>query len=183
MNVCPDDIFWIPEPFTTKLGMVMHHYEPDFLSKSGFVVFKVKVTVKDNIIKMWLFNMLSELLILLQVNLVWWHITVRWIVFLKAWIALLQSRSGSQKKLRIPVNVHLNDISSAAEPSVTKLGVVLQHHGPKYHARRLVCYLQVQDHSESSFDQIWLFLSYLLNCWSFCNHIWVVHYHKLERLL
>ena len=33
MNVCPDDIFWIAEPFTAKLGMVMHHYEPDCLPK------------------------------------------------------------------------------------------------------------------------------------------------------
>ena len=33
VNVCPNDIFWIAEPFTTKLGMVMHHYEPDCLSK------------------------------------------------------------------------------------------------------------------------------------------------------
>ena len=32
MNECPD-IFWIAEPFTTILGMVMHHYEPDCLSK------------------------------------------------------------------------------------------------------------------------------------------------------
>ena len=33
LNVCPDDIFWIAEPFTTKLGLVVHHYEPDCLSK------------------------------------------------------------------------------------------------------------------------------------------------------
>ena len=33
INVCPDGIFWIAEPFTTKLGMVMHHYEPDCLSE------------------------------------------------------------------------------------------------------------------------------------------------------
>ena len=163
--------FWITEPFTTKLGMVMHHYEPDFLSKSGFVVFKVKVTVKDNIIKMWLFNMLSELLILLQVNLVWWHIIIRCNVLWKDLIAVVWSRSRSQKRFRIPVNVHLNDISSAAEPSVTKLGMVMQHNGPKYHARRFVSCLQVQGHSEGSFDQIWLFLPYLLNVWSFCNQI------------
>ena len=50
---------------------------------------------------------------------------------------------------------YLNDISSAVEPSVTKHGmVVVQHHGPKYHARRLVSCLQVQGHSEGSFDQI-----------------------------
>ena len=29
--VCPDDIFWVAEPFTTKLGMVMQHCETDFL--------------------------------------------------------------------------------------------------------------------------------------------------------
>ena len=43
------------------------------------------------------------------------------------------------ERFRIPVNVHLNDISSAAEPSVIKLGMVVQRHGPKCHARRLVC--------------------------------------------
>ena len=32
--------------------------------KDWFAVFKVKITVKDNIIKIWLFNMLSGLLIL-----------------------------------------------------------------------------------------------------------------------
>ena len=46
------------------------------------------------------------------------------------------------------------DISSAAELSVIKLGIVMQHHGPKCHARRLVCCLKVQGHSEGSFDQI-----------------------------
>ena len=33
---------------------------------------------------------------------------------------------------------YLNDISSATEPSVTKLGMVMQRHGPEYHARRLL---------------------------------------------
>ena len=51
VNVCSDDIFLNAEPFTTKLGMVMHHYEPDCLQNDWFAVFKVKVTVKDNIIK------------------------------------------------------------------------------------------------------------------------------------
>ena len=144
--------------------------------KDWFAVFKV--TVKSNIIKIWLCNILSELLILLQVNLVWWHIIKRWIVLWKDWSAVLWSRS--QKRFRIPVNVHLSDMSSAAEPSVTKLFMMMQHHGPKYHARRLVCCLQVQGHSEGSFDQIWLFLPNLLNCWSFCNQIWMVHLHELE---
>ena len=81
--------------------------------KDWFGVFKVKVTVMDNIIEIFLFNILSELLILLQVNLVCWHIIIRWIVLWKDWIPLLWPRSNSQKWFRIPVNVHLDDISSA----------------------------------------------------------------------
>ena len=68
----------------------------------------------------------------MQLDLVWWHIIIRWIILWKDWIALLWSMSRSQKRFRIQVNVHLKDISSAAEPSVTKLGMVMQHHGPKW---------------------------------------------------
>ena len=138
--------------------------------KDWFAVFKIKVTVKDNI-KIWLFNILSEQLILLQLSLVWWYIIIRWIVLWKDRIALLWSRSRSQKRSRIPVNVHLDNISSPAEASVTKLGLVMQHHGPKCLARRLVWCLQVQGHSEGPFNQIWLFLPYPLKCWSFCKQI------------
>ena len=75
-------------------------------------------------------------------------------------------------------------LSSAAEPSVTKLGMVMQHHGPKYNARRLVFCLQVRGHSEgcfNHFNQIWLLLLYLLNCQSVCNQIWMVHKKKASR--
>ena len=116
--------------------------------KDWFAVFKVKVTVKDNIIKIWLFSILSELLILLPLNLVCLYIIIRWIVLWKDWIALLWSRSRSQKRFSIWVK---DNISSAAEPSVTKLCMVVQHHGPKCHARKLVCCLQVQGHCEGVF--------------------------------
>ena len=115
--------------------------------KDWFAVFKIKDTVKDNMIKIWLFSIVSELLILLQLSLVWWHILTMMIVLWKDRIALLWSKSRSQKRFRIPVNVHLDDISSAAGPFLTKLGLVMQHHEPKCHARRLVCCLQVQGHS------------------------------------
>ena len=39
--------------------MVMHHYEPDCLKKNWFAICKVKVTVKDNIIEICLFNILT----------------------------------------------------------------------------------------------------------------------------
>ena len=80
VNVDLDDISSAAEPSVTKLGMVMHRYEPDHLSKDWFAGFKVKVTVKDNVIEIWLFNILSELLILLQLNLVLWRIIISQIV-------------------------------------------------------------------------------------------------------
>ena len=52
------------------------------------------------------------------------------------------------EKVKIPVNVHLDKISSTVEPSVTKFGMVMRHQGPECHARRLVCCLQVQGYSE-----------------------------------
>ena len=40
------------------------------------------------------------------------------------------------------------------KPFVTKLGMVMHHHGPECHAKRLVCYLQGQGPSEGSYNQI-----------------------------
>ena len=65
--------------------------------KDWSAVFKIKVTVKNNLVKLWLFGIFSELLFLLQLILVWWHIIIRRIVLWKDWIALLWSRSRSQK--------------------------------------------------------------------------------------
>ena len=139
--------------------------------KDWFAAFKVKVTVMDHIIKVWLSNTFSELLIFLQLNLVWWHIIVGWIVLWKDCIALLWSWSRTQEGFKIPMKVFLDNISSTAEPFVTKLGMVIHHHRPECLVRRLVCCLQGQGHSEGSYNRIGLFLPYLLNCWSFCNQI------------
>ena len=32
----------------------------------------------------------------------------------------------------MPMNVHLNNVSSAAEPSVTKIGIMIHPHGPEF---------------------------------------------------
>ena len=100
-------------------------------------------------------------------------------------IALLWIRSRSQKRFRIPVNVHLNDISSAAEPSVTKLGMVMQHHGPKYHAKRLfpVFKFRVTVRAHLIKEDCFCISQFLsAELLTFCNQIWLVHYHKLEIL-
>ena len=97
-------------------------------------------------------TMSAELLTFLQPDLIGWCIIISWIVLGKDWIVVVKVKVT--EKVQIPVNIHRNDISAAAEPSVTELGMVMQHHGRKGQARRLVCCLQVQGHSENSFDQI-----------------------------
>ena len=72
--------------------------------KDWFAVFKVKVTVKAHIIKIYLLNCWSFR------SFVWWHITISLIVLWKVRISLVWSRSRSQERFKIPVNVHLNDI-------------------------------------------------------------------------
>ena len=70
-------------------------------------------------------------------------------------IGLLCCGQGQlQERFKIPVNVHLDDIFSTAEPFVNKLGMVMHLKGSECHARRLVCYLQGQDHSEGTYDKI-----------------------------
>ena len=135
-----------------------------------FAVFKVKVTGKDYIIKIWpciswTADRFSAKLGLMAHN---YH---KFIVSWKQWTALLWS--GSQGRLKISANVHVDNIASTVESFVTKRGMVMHQYGPECHARRLVCSLRVQGHSEGSYSQIWLFLPYLLNFWSFCNHIWL----------
>ena len=46
------------------------------------------------------------------------------------------------------MNVDLEDIFLTAEPFVTKVGMVMQHHGLECHVKRLVCYFQGKGHSE-----------------------------------
>ena len=142
--------------------------------KDWFAVFKVKVTVTDNTIKIWLFNILSELLIHLQVNLVWWHIIIRLIVLWKDWNALLRSRSRSQKRFRIPVNVHLNNIFSAAESSVTK-------HGLNYHTKDWFAVFKFRVTVMAHLIRCDCFYHI---CWTadlFATKFnWMVHHHKLE---
>ena len=67
------------------------------------------------------------------------------------------------------IRVCLDDISWTTEPFLTKLGMMVYYHMAVCRAEIFVHYLQCQGHSEGLYNQIWLFLLYLLNCWSVCN--------------
>ena len=47
----------------------------------------------------------------------------------------------------------LDDISATAEYFATKLSMMMHHHGPECHAKRLICYFQGRGHCKSSYDQ------------------------------
>ena len=52
------------------------------------------------------------------------------------------------------MNVNLYNTFLTAEPFVTKLGMVEQHHGPECHVIKLVCNVQGQGHIDSLRDSI-----------------------------
>ena len=60
VGFCPEDIFWTNQHFVTKVVMVLHHGQVVLRHrqvewKDWDAVFKVKVTVRVYIIKMWQF--------------------------------------------------------------------------------------------------------------------------------
>ena len=44
VSVCPDDTLYTAKHIVTKLGIVMHHHEPECMQKDWLAIFKVKVT-------------------------------------------------------------------------------------------------------------------------------------------
>ena len=52
------------------------------------------------------------------------------------------------------VNVCPGDIIEMVKYFVIKLGLMMQHHEPECHAKRLVCYLKGQGHSKGSYQNM-----------------------------
>ena len=61
-------------------------------------------------------------------------------------VELLCSKSMSQPRLKVSVNVSLDDILCIAEPFVTKPSMVRHHYKPELHMRKMGFYLQGQGH-------------------------------------
>ena len=151
---CPDDISWTAQPFFIKLGVVVL-MRWSVMQKNWFVTFKIKVTVRliyDQIMTVSAVH--SKLLVHLQPNMVWWYSIICQSVLQKfLWLC---SWSRSQRRLKVSVNISLDDIFWTTKYFVTRLGMVMQHHEPECRAENLCCcccYLQGQSHSEGSYDQ------------------------------
>ena len=62
-------------------------------------------------------------------------------------VGLLCLRSMAQPRLKVSVNVSLDDILCIAEPFVTKPSMVRHHYKPERHMRKMGFHLQGQGHS------------------------------------
>ena len=62
-------------------------------------------------------------------------------------VGLLCSRSMSQPRLKVSVNVSLDDILCIIEPFVTKPSMVRHHYKPEHHMQKMSFYHQGQGHS------------------------------------
>ena len=57
-------------------------------------------------------------------------------------------KAMSQPRLKVSVNVNLDDILCIAEPFVTNRSIVRHHYKPERHMRKMGFYLQGQGHSK-----------------------------------
>ena len=176
MNVSPDDVLWSTKHFVTKLGMVMHHHEPECDAKRLALCLQGQGHSKVIYYKsMTVSTVSSDLFILLHPNSMVNHRKTgcpcekNWITAFKVKVAI-EAQNVSEW---LDINVFSN-----AEPFVTKLGMAIHHHAPECHA-----HLQGQGDSEASYNQIWLYhihwtadpLAAKLNGWYIIVH-WSVWY-------
>ena len=130
---------------------MVHHHEPECHAKKWDSIFKVKVTVwtyitHQNTTVSTISFISSKPVSLLQPNSTWVYIIISKEVSSEN-VGLLCSRSMSQPRLKVSVNVSLDGILCIAYPFVTKPSMVRYHYKPERHMRKMGFYLQGQGHS------------------------------------
>ena len=88
---------------------------------------------------------------------------------------LLRSRSRSQRRFKISVNVCPGDVFWLTEHFVTKFSMVMHHHEPECHAEIILFLFFAVFKVKSQRGPIWSkydFLLYFLNCWFLSNQTW-----------
>ena len=119
---------------------------------------------------MTIFTISSKLLVHLQPNLIWWYSIISQSVLWEN--GLVRSKSRSQERLKMLVNVCPDNIFWTTECFVTKPGIVMQHHNLKCHAEKLVHCVPCQCHSKGFYNWNISISVVFLNSWSVCNQIW-----------
>ena len=91
--------------FGTIYGMVKHHHDPGVMWKDWFAVFKVKVTAKASVIKMWLLMLWTANPF--AANIVWWYMIIAGVsceeiglLFSRSEVWFVCLRSQSQQRVK-----------------------------------------------------------------------------------
>ena len=132
-----------------------------------FSIFNVKVTARGLFNQnMTVFTTSSKLLVRLQPDLVCWYSIISRSVLWENGIAVFMV------KVIVKVKIVSECLSGQylLNHFVRQTCMVMQHHKPKCHAEKLVHCVQCQ--ARAFVIKIWLFLLYLLSCWSVCNQNW-----------
>ena len=122
-DICLDDIFWNAEPYVTNLGIMEHHYKLESNAKQILLLFSRPGSQGLYNQNMTVSVISSELISLLEPNLVLqWNVkgqNVQW----KYWIAVVTVKVT--EGLTIWVDVYADNIFWTAELFVNKLGMGL----------------------------------------------------------
>ena len=157
-----DDIF----TFVTKLGMVIIIFSWSALQNGLVTISEVKRAYKYNQ-NMTVSIVSSELVILLQPNLVWWQVTINSDGQWKELVAVF--------RIKVTANIHFKQIKK-----FMYVGYVLNcwtFCNQTWYGDQLECYIQGQGHMAHSI-KIWLFWLYPLNWWSYGSKLCLmVHHH------
>ena len=168
VNVCLDDIFWITEHFVVKLVMIKQHYKPECHAEQLVPSLQFQGHSEDLYNQnMTISAMSSKLLVCLQPNLVLKYSTISWSVLWKNWITAFKVKVTAKVQ---NVSECSENIFWITEYFVTELGMVMQHHEPKFHAEKeMFSIFKVKVTAKAYMIQIWLFPLYILNCWFLGN--------------
>ena len=99
--------------FLTKLGVVIHHHEPECQVKRLLCCHQGQRHSEGSYFnRNMTFCYLLNYWTFCSQTLVWWHMIMSWLVSWKDCIAVLCSKSRSQQRLKISLNVHLDHIFS-----------------------------------------------------------------------
>ena len=138
---CPLSISWTAQPLVQLCIM-----RRCVMRKNWFTIFNGKVTTRAYIIKIWLF--LQYLLNCWpDYNQTWFGSTASQAGMSCGKIVLLHSRSRSQQRLKMLLNVCWDNIFLTTKHFVAKPGMVMQYHKPDCHAEKFVHCVQGQGHT------------------------------------
>ena len=87
-------------------------------------------------------------------------------------MGLLRSRSRSQRRFKMLVNVCPDDVFWTTERFIAKPGMIMQRNKPECRGEKWFTVFNVKVTASAFIIKMLLFLLYLLHCWSVCNQTW-----------